>query len=85
MIKNIKALFFDIDGTLVPFGAHNIPDEVKNCIRIAREKGIKVFISTGRHMSWIDNLGDTEFDGYVTANGAMYLLQDKKAVSSNAA
>lgn len=46
MIKNIKAIFFDIDGTLVPFGMHNIPDEVKDCIRIAREKGIKVFIST---------------------------------------
>ena len=30
MIKNIKAIFFDIDGTLVPFGTHNIPDEVKN-------------------------------------------------------
>ena len=79
MIKNIKAIFFDIDGTLVPFGMHNIPDEVKNCIRIAREKGIKVFISTGRHISWIDNLDDTEFDGYVTANGAMCLLQDKKS------
>lgn len=81
MIKNIKAIFFDIDGTLVPFGTHNIPDEVKDCIRIAREKGIKVFISTGRHISWIDNLGDTEFDGYVTAN----CYKTKKAVFSNVA
>ncbi len=24
MIKNIKAIFFDIDGTLVPFGTHKI-------------------------------------------------------------
>lgn len=42
MNKNIKAIFLDIDGTLVPFGSHSIPDEVKNCIRIAREKGIKI-------------------------------------------
>ncbi len=42
MIKNINAIFFDIDGTLVPFVTHSIPDEVKNFIRIAREKCIKV-------------------------------------------
>lgn len=85
MNKNIKAIFFDIDGILVPFGSHSIPEEVVNRIRTARKKGIKVFVSTGRHISWIDNLGDTEFDGYVTANGAMCLLQDKKAVFSNVA
>lgn len=78
MSKDIKALFFDIDGTLVPFGNHDIPAEVKECIRTARHKGIKVFISTGRHISWVDNIGDTEFDGYVTANGAVCLLEDKR-------
>lgn len=78
MNKNIKAIFFDIDGTLVPFGSHSIPEEVVNSIRAARQKGIKVFVSTGRHISWIDNLGHSEFDGYVTANGAMCLLNDKK-------
>lgn len=78
MNKNTKAIFFDVDGTLVPYGSHSIPEEVDNSIRAARQKGIKVFVSTGRHISWIDNLGDTEFDGYVTANGAMCLLNDKK-------
>lgn len=42
MNKNTKAIFFDVDGTLVPFGSHSIPEEVKKCIRIAREKGIKI-------------------------------------------
>ena len=75
----IKAVFFDIDGTLVPFGAPGIPKEVSDAITLMRRNGTKVFIATGRHPSWIDNLGDTEFDGYVTANGAMCLLQDKKS------
>lgn len=77
MNKNIKAIFFDVDGTLVPFGSHSIPEEVDNSIRAACQKGIKAFVSTGRHISWIDNLGHSEFDGYVTANGAMCLLQDQ--------
>ncbi len=45
-----------------------------------RADGVKVFIATGRHLEWIDNLGDTEFDGYVTANGAMVLLADKRTL-----
>lgn len=72
----IKALFFDIDGTLVPYGSGHIPEEVSEAIAEVRRKGVKVFISTGRHLSWINNLGNTEFDGYVTVNGGMCLGAD---------
>lgn len=78
--KIIKALFFDIDGTLVPFGDHGVPAEVKEAVSELRRRGVKVFISTGRHLEWIDNLGDLETDGYVTVNGAMCVLADKKSV-----
>ena len=47
----IKALFFDIDGTLVSFQTHRIPDSTVQAIRQAKELGIKVFISTGRPFS----------------------------------
>lgn len=66
----IKALFFDIDGTLVSFRTHTIPESAIKAITEAREKGIKVFISTGRPKAIINNLGKLEFDGYVTMNGA---------------
>ena len=42
--------------------------------------GIQVFIATGRHISWIDNLGALETDGFVTANGSLCLEADKKTV-----
>lgn len=77
---NIQAVFFDIDGTLVPFGDKDIPKEVKEAIAEMRRNGIKVFIATGRHVVWIDNIGDTEFDGYVSVNGGMCTLSDKKTV-----
>lgn len=76
----IRAVFFDIDGTLVPFGDHDVPAEVKDAIKTMRSKGIKVFIATGRHAAWIDNLGDMEFDGYVTVNGGMCISGDKETV-----
>lgn len=65
-----KAIFFDIDGTLVSFKTKSVPASAKTAINQLRNKGIKVIISTGRAFYDIDNLGDLEFDGYITANGA---------------
>lgn len=69
----VKAVFFDIDGTLVSFNTRQIPETTKEVIKKIRKSGIKVFIATGRHFSSINNLGDTEFDGYVTMNGCYCL------------
>lgn len=43
-----KAIAFDLDGTLLSSQA-TILESSKNAIQQAREKGIKVFIVTGRH------------------------------------
>lgn len=74
----VKAIFFDIDGTLVPFGYPNIPQSTCDALNELKNRGIKIFISTGRHAEWITNLNGVDFDGYVTVNGAMCLLSDKK-------
>ncbi|KAA6335008.1 putative bifunctional phosphatase/peptidyl-prolyl cis-trans isomerase [termite gut metagenome] len=73
----IKALFFDIDGTLVSFNTHAIPQSTINAIELAKEKGIKVFISTGRPKVIINNLGDLAFDGYITMNGSYCYVGEK--------
>lgn len=80
MCSKIKAVFFDIDGTLVPVGAKEMPRDTKEALIALRASGVKVFVCSGRPMSLIDNLGDMEFDGYVTANGAVCLLGDGKTM-----
>ena len=65
----VKAIFFDIDGTLVSFKTHEVPRSTIDALDILRKKGIKVFIATGRHYSSINNLGNLTFDGYITLNG----------------
>lgn len=65
-----KAIFLDIDGTLVSFKTHAIPQSTLDAVREARRKGIKVFVATGRPKLFIDNLGDLEYDGLVTTTGA---------------
>lgn len=37
----IKSVFFDIDGTLVSFKTHRVPDSTKRAIAILRAKGIR--------------------------------------------
>ena len=57
----IKAVFFDIDGTLVSFHTHRIPDSAKQALCRMRERGVKVFIASGRppvQMKFLKDLVD---------------------------
>lgn len=67
-----KALFFDVDGTLVSFNTHRIPQSAVDALAEAKRRGAMVFISTGRPMRLINNLDAIQHlvDGYITANGA---------------
>ncbi len=76
----IKAIFFDIDGTLVSFKTHLIPNSAIDAVKRLREKGIRVFIATGRHIQSVPDFGELEFDGYITINGGLCLKGDKTPV-----
>lgn len=72
MNHKIKALFFDIDGTLVSFQTHQIPASTVQALEEAKANGVQVYISTGRPLSLITVLGSIQhlIDGYITTNGA---------------
>ena len=75
-----KALFFDIDGTLVSFKTHSIPQSTCLAIRHLRANGHKVFIATGRPKLLINNLDNLEFDGFISMNGAHCYTSDSKDI-----
>ncbi len=52
----IKALFFDVDGTLVSFKTHQIPQSTIDALTEAKRRGTGIYISTGRPMRLINNL-----------------------------
>ena len=74
-----SALFFDIDGTLVSFNTHEIPQSTVRAIALAKEHGVGVYISTGRPLQIITNLKQIEkyIDGYITTNGALCIVEGK--------
>ena len=76
-----KVLFFDIDGTLVSFGTHSIPESTIEALKAAHANGHKIFIATGRPKAIINNLSQIQslgiIDGYITMNGAYCFVGDK--------
>ncbi len=82
----IKAIFFDIDGTLVSFKTHGMPESTRSSLDRLREQGVLLFVATGRHISEIHNLGGWQPDGFVTLNGAYCTLNGevvyKKAIDA---
>ncbi len=67
----IKAAFFDIDGTLVGFKTHRVPERAWRAIELMRAKGIKVCIASGRSLMEMHEELKTGFDAYVTMNGQL--------------
>lgn len=76
----IEALFFDIDGTLVDFGTHAVPDSTLSALLSARGRGVRLFVATGRHKADTACVSHIDFDGYVTANGGYCFTADGHVV-----
>ena len=82
----VKAVFFDIDGTLVSFKTHRVPQSTLDSIKELQSKGIKVFVATGRHPSILsegNNVHEIDFDGFVTLNGQYCFTKDKEVIYEN--
>ncbi len=76
----IKAIFFDIDGTLVSFKTHQIPASTLKAVHEVRQKGVKVFIATGRPIPFINNLGDLEYDGIMSVSGGSCVTREGEVI-----
>ncbi len=68
--SRVKAVFFDVDGTLISFHTHTMPESTEKALFALREKGIRLYVATGRSkmmMPFMDRY--FSFDAYLTLNG----------------
>lgn len=74
-----KALFFDVDGTLLSETLRIVPDSAKEALKKTRQKGNLVFINSGRVLC---NLGPikkmVEADGYLCGCGTYVEMEEKE-------
>lgn len=81
----IKAIFFDLDGTLVSGTVGTYTPAVKAAFDALREKGILLFAATGRSTNELKITGMVDglhFDGIVALNG-QYCYNDKEVFYSH--
>jgi hypothetical protein len=73
-----KALFFDVDGTLLSEETHKIPESAIQAIAKARAAGNLVYINSGRTWSFLGEIrGMIEVDGYLCGCGTCVVEHDK--------
>lgn len=72
----VKAVFFDIDGTLVSFKTHEISEGVRDALFALRERGVRIFIATGRGVQDLKVLEGIPFDGFIVLNGQLCFTGD---------
>lgn len=76
----IKAIFFDIDGTLLSFKTHQVPESTQQAFQLLKEKNIKVFVSTGRSYNQLGHIRYLDFDGYITFNGGYCVTKEQEVI-----
>lgn len=83
MSSKRKALFFDIDGTLLSEITRQVPESAKNALKRARELGHLVFINSGRTWCLIGPIKElVEADGYLCGCGT-YLVAGEEVIYSH--
>ena len=58
----IKAVFLDVDGTLVSFRTHEVPRSAVGALRAAHARGVRLFIATGRTAGDLEPLAGIPYD-----------------------
>ncbi|WP_026582188.1 Cof-type HAD-IIB family hydrolase [Bacillus sp. J33] len=81
-VPEIKLIALDMDGTLLNSDGE-IPDENRQAIREAKEKGIEVILSTGRsRLTARDHADSLELNSYlITVNGSEIFGPEGKLIS----
>ena len=77
-----KAIFLDVDGTLISFKTHKIPQTTIDALNQVHNNGIKIIIATGRVATDLGELDAIPYDAVVSLNGSHCLLRDGTEITS---
>ena len=74
----IRAVFFDVDGTLYDAAHNAVPDSTFDALERLKRRGVLRVICTGRHPVELENLplAAVDFDAYITLNGQLCCDRD---------
>ena len=79
---NIRAVFLDFDGTVYSHVTNGIPRSTIEAVRKLKEKGILVFLCSGRALPEMDDFDISELDpdGMILTNGLMAVGRNNEII-----
>lgn len=78
----VKCIFLDVDGTLISFNTHKVPQSAISALNKAYNKGVKIIIATGRPFTDLKELKDVPYDAVAALNGSYCVLRDGTPVAT---
>ena len=75
--STIKAIFFDVDGTLLSFKTHRVPETALMALSELKKKGVKCFLATGRPPYQLDEISIDNLEAFILFNGQLCLTRDE--------
>lgn len=85
-MKQIQAIFIDIDETLLEFGKNHIQNSVIESIQSIQTKGYKIGLASSRPLTLIndvENIWDIQWDGIVAGKGTLVYDENKNIYKDN--
>ena len=85
-MSEIRAVFMDIDNTLLSHTQNAIPASARKALHMLGEKGIMRVLATGRHyiqMQTLPDVLDHEYEGYILLEGQLSLDKNREVVCSS--
>ncbi|WP_138417470.1 HAD family hydrolase [Aquibacillus sediminis] len=80
-MSNYNILFLDIDGTILK-SDHTIDPSTKDAIQQVKEKGIEVFLATGRPLHELANISkELDVHSFIGYNGAYAVYKDEEIIN----
>lgn len=81
-MKNIKIVFFDIDGTLIDMEKKKISNKMLETLNRMQHNGIRICIATGRPPRSVPRFPGITFDAFLTYN-ASYCYTGQEVIFKN--
>lgn len=81
-MRDIKILFFDIDGTLIDMDRKQISEKMLETLIRLKERGMLLCLATGRGPMGVPHFPGVEFDAFLTYNGS-YCFSGQRTIYSN--
>lgn len=76
-------IFLDVDGTLISFRTHQVPESAIVALNEAHDNGAIIIIATGRPVTDLRELTNIPYSAVVALNGSDIVLRDGERITTH--